>query len=467
MRMESTAEAMTARVRAQYEAFPYPAYGLWLPLRGQEAYASHSLFAARLSEQRGNAPASRGATAPAVLLAGCGDVFPYLATFWEPRRHRLIAADLSARSLRRARLRCLPRLRPLEWLRGDLGDGDFPLPTDLAHIDCFGVLHHMPRPAAVLRRFGSLLAPGGTARIMVYNSAARGWIRHLQRAFSLLGLSGTVAADREEARGLLAALAEASAALRDRLAPMRETLANPARFIDTFFHAREARLGLGYWLEAFAAAGLEPIGLFDRYGELDDLPNPLLGMPEAAALRARIADRRFEGNLELYLAKPGPARGTSHGQSLGAARAAAPVRPPSRLPSAHALRSPPESWWGYRETCRLPWGLRLAAWRHFLSNLSGRPRQADAWAGRMPPGACARLARLGVILPDECASRELRDLLRRPLEDAMEPPDFPAPADLRNHRGLRERVEARLRGKPGAERRIALVMARLAAAQYP
>lgn len=461
--MESPAEALTARVRAQYEAYPYPAYRLWLPLRGQEAFASHSLFAARLLEQRGREPASRRREAPAILMAGCGDVFPYLATFWEPRRHRLIAADLSARSLRRARLRCLPRLRPLEWLRGDLGDADFPLPSDLAHLDCFGVLHHLPRPAAVLKRFGSLLAPGGTVRIMVYNSAARGWIRHLQRAFALLGLSGADAADREEALRLLAALAEASPALRGRLAPMRGTLAHPARLIDTFFHAREARLDLGYWLAAIAAAGLEPIGLFDRYGELDDLPNPLLEMPEAGALAARIADRRCEGNLELYLAKPGPPRGTAAASSRPGARAAAPIR----LPSAHALRSPPECWWGFRETCRLPWGLRTAAWRHFLSNLSGRPRPADAWAARMPPEACARLARLGVVLPDECASGELRELLRRPLEDAMEPPDFPAPADLRNLRGLRERVGALLRGKAGAERRIGLVMARLEAAQRP
>src|SRR5690349_7482002 len=101
-RMDSPATDIAARVRAQYEAYPYPAYGLWLPLRGQEAYASNSLFAARVLEQRGAEPAVRRGPSPAVLLAGCGDVFPYLATCWEPRRHDLIALDLSARSLRRA-----------------------------------------------------------------------------------------------------------------------------------------------------------------------------------------------------------------------------------------------------------------------------------------------------------------------------------------------------------------------------
>jgi SAM-dependent methyltransferase len=340
----------------------------------------------------------------------------------------------------------------MEWLRGDLGDEDFPLPAGLAHIDCYGVLHHLPRPAAALKRFGRLLAPGGTARIMIYNSAARGWIRHLQSAFAWLGLRASEADDLETARRLLAALADASPPLRDRLGPMRENLSNPARLVDTFFHAREARLGLAYWLEAIAAAGLEPIGLFDRYGELDDLANPLLEMPDAPALEARIGDRRCEGNLELFLAKPGPPRGP-----------AAPVR----LPSAHILRGPPESWWGYRETCRLPWHLRLSAWRHFLANVAGRAVQADAWAARLPPEACARLARLGAVLPDECASRELQAILRGPLEAAMEPPDFPTAADLRSHSGLRALVHERLRGKPGAERRAALVMARLDAAQRP
>src|SRR3954468_14574182 len=108
--------SVSSRGRAQYEALPCPAYGLFLPLPGQEAYASNSLFAGRILDQYGGRVASGASDPPTVLLAGCGDVFPYLATFWEPRRHRLVALDLSARSLRRARLRCLPRLRAMDCL---------------------------------------------------------------------------------------------------------------------------------------------------------------------------------------------------------------------------------------------------------------------------------------------------------------------------------------------------------------
>ncbi|MBW8887546.1 MAG: methyltransferase domain-containing protein [Fibrobacteres bacterium] len=487
--MNAKGSDVAAHVRAQYEAFPYPAYGLFLPLRGQEAYASNSLFAARVLEQRGLEPSLRRAPAPAVLLAGCGDVFPYLSTFWEPRRHGLIAMDLSARSLRRARLRCLPRMRAMEWLRADLGDEDIPLPEGLAHVDCYGVLHHMARPAAALGRIARLLAPGGTARIMVYNSEARTWIRHLQRAFALLGLEGTEPGDREPARSLLQALAEVSPALRARLAPMHDVLSHPARLVDTFFHAREARLGAAYWLRALADAGLAPIGLYDRYGELDDLPNPLLEVPTAAALGARIADRRFENNLELYLAKIGPA-GEAIGNAGPGGGAENSRRPfPVHLPSALALRNPPASWWGYRETRKLPWYRRRSIWMHFLANLRGRPSRADAWAARMPPRALQRLGRLGAIWPDECASAELKALLRSPLEASMEPPEFPAALEIRGNRGLRDRVEGLLRGRavpkgreegrptgtegrmePGAtqaERRMEQVMSRLDAAQRP
>lgn len=466
--METSPAGLAARVRAQYEAYPYPAYGLFLPLRGQEAYASNSLFAARLAEQHGGEPALRREPEPAVLLAGCGDVFPYLATFWEPRRHRLIALDLSAHSLRRARLRCLPRLRAMEWQRADLGDEAVPLPGKLAHIDCYGVLHHMARPAAALDRLGLSLAPGGTARIMVYNSAARAWIRHLQRAFALLGLQGREAGDRDAARALLRFLAGVSPALRARLDALGDVLSHPARFVDTFFHAREARLDPAYWLRAIADAGLTPLGLYDRYGELDDLPNPLLEFPAEAALRERIADRRFENNFEIFLVKrgAGPAEG-SRGKPEPRANA---IPAGIRLPYAHGLRSSPRSWRGYRETCELPWGLRRAVWTHFLANLSGHRVLADAWAGRLPPRALQRLGRLGAVWPDECASAELKELLRSALETAMEPPDFASATDLKRDRALRDRVAGLLReGTTEARRedRINLILARLDAAQLP
>lgn len=465
---------ISARVKAQYEAFPYPHYSLLLPLRTQEAYASNSLFAARLLEQRGETPALRRNGSAGVLLAGCGDTFPYMATFWEPRRQPLTAVDLSAGSLRRARLRCLPRLRNIDWRQGNLEDPGFEPPAALSHIDCYGVLHHLADPALALRRLAQALAPGGTARIMVYNSEARRWIRHVQRAFALLGLSALRREDRACGQALLERLAEVSPALRERFAPMRRgAFADSSRFVDTFLHAREARLGLPYWLGALEANGLRLIGVFDRYGELDDLPNPLLEPPDAEAWSERIADRRFENNLELYLAKPQAAgsKAGAGGASGGGSGGGKGVQQRCRLPSPQFLKSPPLSWFDYPETRTLPWTTRRLLWTHFLRRLCGGDRgpeaAAEARLGRMPTAALQRLGRLGALFPDDFRSRELRSLLLRPLQEGMEPPEFSAPGPVRDHAEIRKEVLGLLEARGLPIRRLEPVMNRLDAAQRP
>lgn len=448
---------ISERVKAQYEAFPYPNYNLFLPLRSQEAYASNSLFAARLLDQHGQIPALRQAKSARVLLAGCGDIFPYMATFWEPRRHRLTAVDLSARSLQRARMRCLPRLRGVDWRQGSLEDPGFALPGGLSHIDSYGVLHHLAHPARVLQRFERQLLPGGTARIMVYNRDARNWIHHLQKAFALLGLSAFRREDLDRGRKLLELLAAVSPALRERFEPMRGiTFANSARFVDTFFHAREARLGLKFWRDAIDGSGLRMIGVFDRYAELDDLANPLLEVPAQSAWQDRIDDRRFENNLELYLAKPGPP-----GRETGAGAAC-------RLPALQSLKPPPVSWFGYAETRSIPWLVRRKIWTGFLRGLCKHaPESADPWAGNLPPAALQRLARIGALFPDDFRSRELQDLMRRPLHDSMEPPDFSEPGPVRGNRDIRKAVQEILQERNQPMKYLEAVMRRLDAAQKP
>ena len=453
---------ISARVKAQYEAFPYPNYSLFVPLRAQEAYASHSLFAARILEQSGQDPVIRRNAGAEVLLAGCGDVFPYMASFWEPRPHRLTAVDLSARSLRRARVRCLPRLRSMVWKQGNLEDPAFGLPGGLSHIDSYGVLHHMADPAQVLQRFERHLLPGGTARIMVYNSEAREWIRHLQKAFSLLALSAFRPRDLKRGQNLLERMAGISPVLRERFAPMRSgAFANPSRFVDTFLHAREARLDLKFWLRAIENCGLRVIGVFDRYAELDDLPNPLLEVPTFQAWQDRIEDRRFENNLELYLAKSYP---TDAGPA-GNPRSPAMTR---TLPAPHFLKSPPKAWFEYAETRSIPWIARRRIWSRFLRGLCGRfAGSADAWAGRLPPEALQRLGRIGALFPDDFRSKELKDLMRLPLHEFMEPPEFSAPGPVRDNREIRAEVQLILQEKNRSVKYLEAVMNRLESAQNP
>lgn len=455
--MQGAEADITTRVRMQYEEFPYPDYSLFIPLRTQEAYASNSLFAARLLEQSGQKPIIRQNGNAEVLLAGCGDIFPYMATFWEPRRHHLTAVDLSSNNLKRARLRSLFRWRAVDWQQGNLEDRSFPLPAGLSHIDSYGVLHHLANPRQVLDRFQRHLSAGGTARIMVYNSDARHWIRHIQKAFALLGLSAFDRHDLDRAQSLLEQIAVHSPTLRGRFAPMRQSIfSHSSRFVDTFFHAREARLNLKFWLDAIQGSGLRCIGLFDRYAELDDLPNPLLKVPSYEDWQARIDDRRFENNFELFLAKDAPAK---RSDSPGTTR---------RLPARHHLKTPPQSWFAYQETRSLPWLMRRRLWLNFLQRLTGRPaKPMDAWAAGLPPETLQRLARIGALFPDDMRSYELKGLLLKPMHDQMEAPEFPEQASLGDRKDLRSAVDGILLSKSLPLSRSEQILKRLDAAQAP
>lgn len=459
--MQPAQEDITARVRMQYEEFPYPDYSLFIPLRSQEAYASNSLFAARILEQSGQRPIIRQNASAEILLAGCGDIFPYMASFWEPRSHHLTAVDLSATNIKRARLRSTLRLRPITWRQGNLEDPAFPLPSGLSHIDSYGVLHHLANPSRVLERFHRHLSPGGTARIMVYNSDARQWIRHIQKAFALLGFSSYLRADLDQAQKLLLDVAERSAPLKERFAPMRSSIfSHSSRFVDTFFHEREARLDLKFWLEAIAASGLRCIGLFDRYAELDDLPNPLLQVPSREDWQQRIDDRRFENNLELYLAKEAPEAPPLRKESKNKSE--------RRLPARHALKTPPSSWFAYQETRGLSWSLRRRLWLNFLERLTGSPGKGlDGIAGKMPLEALQRLSRIGAIFPDDFRSLELGDQLLKPMHDRMEAPEFPAKVNLRDMKDLQTRIESILLKKKLDLSRREQILRRLEAAQNP
>jgi SAM-dependent methyltransferase len=455
-------------VRRLYEAFPYPHYPLLARPVWQDGYLASASFAARLARDVvGPAARARAGTGPrgrsTILLGGSGEILPYVVRKWEPASSAILCLDLSATSLRRARLRLLGTLKPTRFLRGDLDTflaGAEAGPFD--HVDAYGVLHHMPDPTRTLAHIASRVVPGGTVRLMVYNSEARRWIHALQRVFALLRLDPFNAADRAEARALLALLQRYVPAIAERLVGVgATTIASDTRLVDTFLHAREARIAPSAWLERCAAVGLAPIALVDRYAELDDLPNPLWRAPTPAQLAERAADARFENNLELYLRKASP--------TDEAAPRAAPVDAPSRPIWPMLLRRAPRLWFGFEETRGIGLPLRMALWKAHLAHVFGSGtsgRLDEALLRNLTHRALQRLARVGAVLPGQLEDRARVKQLTLPMTASMTPPHRPPAVDVAKIAPLVEAIEGALARRGLADtRRVQAVLQRIASAQ--
>jgi SAM-dependent methyltransferase len=181
-------DATDARLAEQYEAFPYPqrdpreeAKRLIVGSPSHLREIDHWIFGARR-------PAAQPLRA---LMAGggSGDGTMMLAQqmAWAGRPGEVVWLDRSAAARQVAEARAAQRgLDNVRFESGSLLD----LPALglglFDYIDCCGVLHHLPDPAAGLRALAGALAPGGGVGLMVYAPHGRTGVYMLQDALRLL-----------------------------------------------------------------------------------------------------------------------------------------------------------------------------------------------------------------------------------------------------------------------------------------
>ncbi len=428
------------QVQELYTTHPYPRYPLLAIPRWTAGYTSslpwiQSFYGTPCDNRQ------------LFLAAGCGEILPSVLSPWLARGTTCIGLDLSLTSLTRALWRswltkpvsqllrilrspqtqknlfkiftpeeCLSALSPrrgsMILAHGDLINFLRRSPLGIFdHIDAYGVLHHLPSPRTGLELIGKALKPGGTLRLMVYNSRARTWIWEIQRLLALLKIDFRLPQDLQLARELIIGLAAANPRLNQALSQMgAQTLHNDARFADTFLHPREARIDAGTWFRWFEESGLSVLGLFDRYGELDHLPNPLWTPPPQEVLCQEI-DRpgslAFEGNLEFYLMK------SIQKPSLN-------KNPIPSLSIFHRFRllvqGPPAFWFSYPETCDLKAPDKLKLWSHFVSQWAPYPHSPKRTLPPWPLPVFKRLARLGAINPNFITQDQF-NALNAPLAD--------------------------------------------------
>lgn len=237
-------------VRAQYEEHPYPR---WLGLSQFEP-----LELGRFLERcfpHFAAPAFLNEPDARLLVAGCGTGSESLVMARAHPHARVVAIDLSRRSLayasRMARKFEVPNV---QFLHGDILNLDC-LHEQFHAIVCVGVLHHMAEPLKGWRTLIEVLLPGGVMQIGLYSELAREGVVAARKHIREHGLK-PVAEDIRAFRKQI--LSGSNNALIDLA--QSEDLYTLSTCRDLLFHVSEHRFALTQVEDALSDLGLRFIG---------------------------------------------------------------------------------------------------------------------------------------------------------------------------------------------------------------
>lgn len=253
---------MTDPVRAQYEAYPYPARDprdeAKRLITGSPSHLleiGHYVFAGRRDWSRPFRALFAG--------GGTGDGAIMLAQQLADRGcpAEVVHLDLSAASRAvaeaRARVRGLANMR---FVTGSLLDAGALGRFD--YVDCCGVLHHLEEPEAGLRALAAVLEPDGGIGIMVYAELGRSGVYPMQDLLRQLAPGDRPDGERVAmARRVVRALPETNLLRRNPL--VGDHLSSDAGLFDLLLHARDRAYRVPGVLDLLAAADLELVSFIE------------------------------------------------------------------------------------------------------------------------------------------------------------------------------------------------------------
>ena len=297
---------MTERVRAQYEAYPYPprdprdeAKRL---IEGSPSHLleiNHYVFGGRRDfRQPFRALVAGGGTGDGTIMLA-----QHLADRGGPAEIVYLDISAAARAIAEARAQ-QRKLTNIRFLTGSLlelpalGLGTFD------YIDCCGVLHHLADPAGGLAILAAALNDDGGIGLMVYGALGRTGVYHLQAVLRALAADEPDAVRLDLARRLLKQLPPTNWFARNPF--LQDHLkVGDAGLYDLLLHSQDRSYGVTELAELVTSAGLAITGLIEpwRYEPASYLSDGALLKriaPLERIVRAALAER-LAGNLKVHI----------------------------------------------------------------------------------------------------------------------------------------------------------------------
>src|SRR5919106_690320 len=294
-------------VRAQYEARPYPprdprdeAIRLITGTPSHVLEINHYLFSGRLNFARPFRALVAG--------GGTGDACIMLAQQLVDRRcpGEVVYLDVSTASRQICEGRAKARgLRNINFLTGSLLD----LPSmpigQFDYIDCTGVLHHLPDPAAGMRALASVLNPDGGMGVMLYGEYGRSGVYPLQELLQTLAPRSMALEDRIAITKRLFRFLRTTTLFRRNPYLNDHVTGGDAGLYDLLLHSCDRALTVPEIGAMAQQAGLRVVAFLEpvRYEPATYMSDPIIAR-QASSLplveRAAFAER-LAGNLRTHV----------------------------------------------------------------------------------------------------------------------------------------------------------------------
>ena len=253
--LEKISDAVSLKVREQYEENPYPR---WVKLGVSTKAKPIAAVCDELKLQLYSEDI-KNVTAPAILIAGCGTGQHSIGTAARFSNCHVTAVDLSLASLAYAKRKSNElHFTNIEYLQGDILnlhqiDRGFDI------IESVGVLHHMDEPMAGWRVLVDLLKPGGLLKIGLYSELARHVIEQIRSEIAAL----KVGTSETDIRKFRQSLAESHDENHQRLIKSGDFFSLSA-VRDLVFHVQEHRFTLPQIKNCLDELGLKFCGFENK-----------------------------------------------------------------------------------------------------------------------------------------------------------------------------------------------------------